>query len=308
MTTDAPLATLMLTSDPQIGLYGAALGYAEANRERLEASGASDAVFEGLPRLNGYEREEMLFAEAIAAANRIRPDAVIVCGDMLQDWDSEPQTRTALEATSDLDEAIPLLWVCGNHDIAPDTFRPTDEALARYRAHFGPDRYVADVGAVRLIIMNSTVVHSEALPAERSANLEFVEAELASAAAAGQTPIVCSHHPWFLRDVENVPADPVRAMELPPEPRRQLLAIAAAGGLRTLLTGHLHQHLTRTAGDLLQITTSAIGLPFARNPSGFQLVRVYPDRVEHEAHDLPSGPGLHEEAKQIWAARQYRFE
>ena len=82
---------------------------------------------------------------------------------------------------------------------------------------------------------------------------------------------------------------------------------AEAGGLRTLLTGHLHQHLTRTAGDLTQITTSAIGLPFGRNPSGYQLVRVYEDRVEHDACDLPSGRGLHDEARRIWAARQFQI-
>lgn len=308
MTSETPLATLMLTSDPQIGLYDAALGHAEAKRARLAASGRSDPIFEDLPHLEGFEREVLLFAETIAAANELRPDAVIVCGDMLQDWDSDEQTEVALAASTDLDDGIPLYWVSGNHDVAPDTYRPTEEALARYREHFGLDRYVVELGAVRLIMMNSTVVHSEALPAERTANLEFLEAELSKAAHLGQQPIVASHHPWFLRDVEAVPADPVTAMEMPPEPRRRLLDIAEAGGLRTLLTGHLHQHLTRTAGDLLQITTSAIGLPFARHPSGYRVVRVYEDRVEHEPHDLPSGPGLHAEAGRIWAARQHQIE
>jgi len=305
MNTSRLLATLMLTSDPQIGLYRAAVRQAQVKRGQLEQTGAVDPAFEDLPDIDGYERELLLIDELIAAANALRPDAVIVCGDMLQDWDSDEQTRLMLEAAAGLDDGIPIHWVAGNHDIAPDTYRPTAEALARYRDSFGADRYVADVGSVRLIVMNSTAVHSDALPAERAANLEFLEAELAAATTADQQPIVCSHHPWFLRDVDAVPPDPVTAMEIPPGPRRQLLEIAEAGGLRTLLTGHLHQHLTRTAGDLLQITTSAIGLPFARNPSGYQLVRVYADHVEHEAHDLPSGPRLHDEARRIWAARQH---
>ncbi len=305
MTTDQPIATLMLTSDPQIGLYRSALNQAEAKRIRLEQSGRSHPAFEDLPQIEGFERELLLFDETIAAANELRPDAVIVCGDMLQEWDSDAQARVALDVGAGLDDGIPLHWVAGNHDVAPDTYRPTTEALARYRAHFGLDRYVAIYGTVRLIVMNSTVVHSDALPEERAANLEFLEAELANARAEQQQPIVCSHHPWFLRNVEAVPEDPVTAMEMPPEPRRQLLAIAEAGGLRTLLTGHLHQHLTRTAGDLLQITASAVGLPFARNPSGYQVIRVYEDRVEHEPHDLPSGPGFHAEAGRIWAARQF---
>jgi 3',5'-cyclic AMP phosphodiesterase CpdA len=308
MASDTPLVTLMLTSDPQIGLYRAARDRAEANRASLEATGREDPVFDDLPHIEAYERESLLFREMIATANERRPDAVIVCGDVLQDWDSDDQARLALEIADGIDADIPLHWVSGNHDIAPDTYAPAEEALARYREFFGPDRYITVIGPVRLIVINSTAIHSEALPAERAANLEFLEAELAAAKRENQHPVVCSHHPWFLRDVDAVPADPVTAMEMPPGPRRLLLDIAEAGELRTLLTGHLHQHLTRTAGDLLQITTSAIGLPFARHPSGYQLVRIYADRVEHEPHDLPSGPALHDEAKRLWAARQFRPE
>ena len=308
MPSDQLLATLMLTSDPQLGLYRAAAERAEANRARLAANGGQDAIFQDLPRIEAFERESLLFREMIVAANELRPDALIVCGDMLQDWDNSEQLQLNLDLAADLDDKIPLHWVPGNHDVAPDTFGPTEEALDRYREGFGSDRYVTEITGVRLIVINSTVVHSDALPHERTDNLEFLEAELATAARTNQHPIVCSHHPWFLRDVESVPGDPARAMEMPPEPRRQLLQIAKAGGLRTLLTGHLHQHLSRTAGDLHQITTSAIGLPFGRNPSGYQLIRVYEDRVEHEPHDLPSALDLHGEARQLWAARSYQFD
>ena len=306
MTSSAPLATLMLTSDPQIGLYRAALARAEDNRAALEASGRSDAVFDDLPVLEGYERETLLFRETIAVANERRPDALIVCGDMLQDWDGDDQASIARELAAELREDVPLHWVAGNHDVAPDTFRPTEPALEHYRHTFGPDRYVADVEAVRVIVMNSTLVHSGEWPDERAAMIAFVEDALASARAAGQVPVVCSHHPWFLREVDVERDDPVTAMELPLQPRRRLLEIAETHGLKTLLTGHLHQHLVRTAGDLTQITTSAIGLPFARDPSGYQLIHVYADRVEHEPYDLPSGPRFHEEARRIWAARQYQ--
>ena len=95
-------------------------------------------------------------------------------------------------------------------------------------------------------------------------------------------------------------------MAIPLAPRRMLLDIAETGGLRTLLTGHMHQHLTRRTGALEQITTSSIGMPLGPSPSGYRLIRVYPDRVENEKHDLPSGPALHQEAARIWAARQFQ--
>jgi 3',5'-cyclic AMP phosphodiesterase CpdA len=304
MNAGAPLATLMLTADPQIGLYRSALRRAEQNRAALEGRGAHDPAFDDLPALDGDEREALLFGEAIEAANALRPDALVVCGDLVQDWNDDGQARLAQEIAAGLDPAISLLWVAGNHDIAPDTREPTVEALARYRRLFGDDRYVVEIGGVRLIVLNSTVLHGETLPDEGADNLGLLEAELSEARRAGQEPVVCSHHPWFLREPSES-AEEAESLSIPPEPRRRLLEIAAAGGLRTLLTGHLHQHRVRQAGKLLQLTTSSIGLPFGRDASGYQVVRVDADRVEHEPRDLPSGPALLPEAQRIWAARQY---
>jgi 3',5'-cyclic AMP phosphodiesterase CpdA len=308
MTVEPPLATFMLASDPQIGMYRASLDRAANNRARLAETGRTDAVFDGLPAIDGFERESVLFREAIAVANEVRPDALIVCGDIVQTWDDDAQRALALEVASELDADIPLHWVAGNHDVAPDTYAPTAEALERYRSAFGDDRYVVEMGGVRLIVFNSTAVHSDAMPAERDANLGFLESELAAAARAGQQPVACAHHPWFLRTVDEVAENPAVGMAIPPEPRHRLLEIAEAGGLRTLLTGHLHRHLVRQAGQLEQITTTSIGFPIARDPSGYRLVRVYEGHVEHEARALPSGPGLYDEATRIWAARQFQVE
>jgi 3',5'-cyclic AMP phosphodiesterase CpdA len=294
----------MLTADPQIGLYRSALERAAANRAVLDVRGWHDPMLDGLPELDGYERETLLFREAIEVANALRPDALIVCGDLVQDWNDDEQARLAQAIATGLDPAIPLLWVAGNHDVAPDTREPTVEALAHYRRLFGDDRYVVEIGGVRLIVLNSTVLHGETLPDEAAENLGFLEAELSEARRAGQEPVVCSHHPWFLRDTSES-AEEAESLSIPPEPRRRLLEIAAAGGLRALLTGHLHQHRVRQAGKLLQLTTSSIGLPFGRDASGYQVVRVYSERVEHEPRDLPSGPALLPEAQRIWAARQY---
>ncbi len=299
----------MLTSDPQVGLYRAALDRAELNRATLESRGEHDELFDGLPSIEGFERERLLFEEAIEAANVLRPDALIVCGDMLQDWDSEAQATTVLDVAGGLDGTVPLHWVAGNHDLAPDTFRPTDEGLVRYRETFGADRYVVELDAVRLIVINSTVIHNDELvPGERATNLQFLEIELEEANRRGQQPIVCSHHPWFLRTPGEVPDDPARATAIPPEPRRALLDIARRSGLQTLLSGHLHGHADMRTGDLEQLVTSALGLPFGRDPSGYRVVRVFADRVEHERHPLPSGPGLFDEAKRLWAARSLAVE
>lgn len=303
--SDAPLATLMLTADPQFGMYRAQLDLAIRQRDRLEETGSTDPIFEGLPDIN-FERETLLALETIEAANTLKPDALIVCGDLVNDCESDEQRKLALGMAGGLDPAIELLWVTGNHDVAKNSFTTTEDALRRYRDAFGDDRYTRSIGGVRLIVLNSTAIHSDALPDEREANLAFLETELATARTVGEVPVVCSHHLWFLRTPDEVAENPATGMAMPPEPRRRLLDIAEAGGLRTLLTGHMHQHLTRNTGALTQITTTSIGMPLGPHPSGYRVIRVFADRVEDERHDLPSGPALHEEARQIWAARQFQ--
>lgn len=301
MTDETPLARILVLSDPQIGLYRAVFDQARANSDRLVAAG--DAALD-VPEIHGHEREQVLFGEAITAANELRPDCVVVCGDMIQHWDSDEELALVRDIASRLDPAIPIHWVPGNHDVAPDTFRPTSDALARYRESFGPDRYSVEYGRVRLVVINSTSIdRPELVPTERNTNLEFLEAELAAANRADQIPIVCSHHPWFLDEHH-----PAASLAIAADQRQTLGAIAQAGGLQTLLAGHIHGNALDQMDDLEQITTTAVGLAPRDDPSGFRLLEVFDDRVEHESHSLPSGERLHDEALRLWAARSMAVE
>ena len=69
-------------------------------------------------------------------------------------------------------------WAPGNHDAAPDTVVPTTESLAAYRV-FGPDYYTAEVGPVRLVVLNTVVIdHPELVPDEWAAQNEFISESL----------------------------------------------------------------------------------------------------------------------------------
>jgi 3',5'-cyclic AMP phosphodiesterase CpdA len=91
-----------------------------------------------------------------------RPDLVIHTGDVTVD---------GAEVEADLDYAARLMRglgvrfraVPGNHDVgdAGHRFQPLDDArLGRWRAHFGPDRWVEDVENYRLIGLNALLLGS----------------------------------------------------------------------------------------------------------------------------------------------------
>ena len=72
----------------------------------------------------------------------------------VQDW---PEIRRAqisdlLRLYSDLDPAIPLVCVCGNHDVGN---RPTKTTIEGYRADFGDDFFSFWVDGVHCIVLNS---------------------------------------------------------------------------------------------------------------------------------------------------------
>lgn len=96
-----------------------------------------------------WQDEVELTKLAIKCVNELRPRPrfFVVCGDMI---DAFPGTRNYEAQFADfkmafqqLDPEIPLVCVCGNHDIGD---QPTVETIARYRSNYGDDYYSFWVG------------------------------------------------------------------------------------------------------------------------------------------------------------------
>ncbi len=59
----------------------------------------------------------------------MKPAFVVVCGDMVNDPDSETERAEVLRIAGGLDSEIPIHWVPGNHDVGADTVSATPESL-----------------------------------------------------------------------------------------------------------------------------------------------------------------------------------
>ena len=87
--------------------------------------------------------------KAIQAANSMcpKPKFFIVCGDMVNafPWEkhNDQQVKDFAEVFQELEPSIPLVCVCGNHDVG-DT--PTQDSLQKYRSNFGDDFFSFWVG------------------------------------------------------------------------------------------------------------------------------------------------------------------
>jgi len=123
---------------------------------------------------------------AVAAIRDLadQPDAVVVTGDLVESG-GEPEYRRLADALAEID--APTFVVNGNCDDVAALCE-----CFELSAPSGRVRYGADLGPLRLLVLDSTV-HGEFRGALTADDLSWLESELA--AVPEQPAIVAMHHP-----------------------------------------------------------------------------------------------------------------
>mgnify|MGYP001619195934 FL=1 len=233
-----------------------------------------------------FVRETANFERAIAAANRLRPAFVVVCGDLTHRAGDTAQVAEYLRIVAQLDKSIPLYSVPGNHDLA----LPLSPASVReYQQRFGPDRYTFESHGLLGIVINTSLIKEPAgAPDETAAQEAWLRAVIDTARRARHRQVmVFQHHSWFLARAD----EPDQYFNLPSARRRDLLDLLASGGVTHVFAGHYHRNAFGRDGKLEMVTTGPVGKPLGSDPSGFRIVTVRGDSVAHRYYSLDSLPG-----------------
>jgi len=269
----------LLLADCQLGAYATFSGMGEAD---IAGFAARDMRVEPAPRVEGFAWDAERYEWSIRVANRIRPQFVVVAGDMIDDLSNVDQYDELLRITSLLDDDIPVRWVPGNHDAAYDTRAPTSDSLERYRQLFGEDRYAFSYGSTRFVILNTPVFdHPEAVPDELADQMEFLAYELAAARQNHDRTILLGHHPLFI----HAPDEPDTYWNLPRAQREPVLELIRRYDVRIAFAGHWHRNALAFDGPFEMVTTGPVGYPLGEDPSGYRMVEVGED-VVHRYHPL----------------------
>jgi 3',5'-cyclic AMP phosphodiesterase CpdA len=270
-------------ADMQIGMYATFSGLGEAG---VAEYAARDLRVWSVPPVEGFEWDARRYEEAVAVVNALRPELVIIGGDLVDDPNAEDQYDEFMRITHTIDGDIPVRWLPGNHDVAWDTVVPTPESIEAYRSAFGPDYFAFDHGPARFIALNTPVIdHPEHVPGELEAQLGFLEAQLEESVARGLEPIVVGHHPLFLASADEEDS----YWNLPTPQRQRILDLAHGHGVRLVLGGHWHRNCIARDGDLEMVTTGPVGYPLGRDPSGLRVVEIANGAVNHRYE--PTGHG-----------------
>jgi 3',5'-cyclic AMP phosphodiesterase CpdA len=152
-----------------------------------------------------------------------------------------PEIRARQEADlkavySRLDPAIPMVCVCGNHDVGNS---PTPATIQKYKDSFGDDYFSFYKNGVAFLVLNSQFYEdSSHVAAEYRAHEDWMEEQLRLAGERGVAHIVVFQHiPWFLRewDEEKV------YFNVEKELRLKKLEELHKAGVRKVFCGHYHR-------------------------------------------------------------------
>ena len=269
-------------ADPQFGMYAALSGLDEVRLETFRQAGMSVA---STPKITGFAKETELYESAIASANRLKPEFVITCGDMINDVNDTTQLNELMRITDDLDSDIPMHWVAGNHDLGNEV---TSESLARYRDRFGPDDYYFDHRGTRCVVLNSNISRDPSqVTHEWERQREFAEDAMEEARRqAADHILVFMHHPLFLRR----PDEGDSWVVVPQQRRRVLLEVFQRHRVSAVFAGHWHRNGYGRDGDLEMVTSGSVGYPLGEDPPGLRVVKVFERHLAHEYFALDAAP------------------
>ena len=262
-------------ADPQFGMYSSVSKFSDADKAERRQRGIN-IEYTG-PILEGLAKETSLFAEAIETANKINPDFVVICGDMVHNSDSDEQFQELIRISRLLNEDIKLYWVAGNHDVGD---KPTRAGLAQYKEQFGEYNYSFQEENCYFIVLNSSICYDPgSVPDEWEILISFLEKELQTAASIQQRhKIIFMHHPLYLND----PNEGDNYFVIPSARRAKIIDLITEYDVSAVFTGHLHRNNYKKIGNTELVSTGPVGFPLGEDPSGIRHVRVDDNSLTHE--------------------------
>jgi len=239
-----------------------------------------------------WDREIKLCEQTVDILNKMNPNPAffIVCGDLVDAMPNEwPQIRESQEKDffrvfSKLTPDIPLVCVCGNHDVGN---RPTKESIYRYKSTWGDDYFRFWIRGCLFIVLNSQFYEDCSLTQDLAQEQDdWLDDILKNEAKEAKHTFVFQHIPWFLKN----PDEDKEYFNIEVGLRKKMLDKFYDAGVRKIFCGHYHRNTGGWYKDLEVVVTSAIGCQIGQDPHGMRLVKVHEKNVEHAYHGLDTFP------------------
>ena len=228
-----------------------------------------------------FEKETFLYEKAVAKINSLNPDFVVITGDFVNDSKSISQIKEFKRITAKINPKIPVYYTPGNHDLGQT---PDDKSIKEYIKNYGRDHFSFNHKGSSFIGFNCSLIKAKMVKLEQKQH-DWITKRLKESQGASHIILFC-HYPFFNLTVD----EPSSYSNIDPGSREKYLELFNKNKVEAIFSGHYHNNSLSTYGNIQLVTTSALGKPLGKAPSGMRIVKVYSDRIEHEYYGLDELP------------------
>lgn len=244
------------------------------------------------PQLGFYpdslKKEIARYERAAKEINRLKPDFVVITGDLVNKEHNKRQLTEFKRITSMINSAIPVYYTPGNHDVGNN---PTQKDINFYKSIYGYDRFSFNHKGSLFIGFNSSLIKSNR-PKMEEELYQWLGNELKKGKKATHIILFC-HIPFFI----NKPDEPdlyysrkTEEKNIERVERKKYLSLLEKYHVTAVFAGHLHQNSYGKYKNMRMVTTGAVGEPLGKDPPGFRIVKVYKNKIEYPYYSLDSMP------------------
>lgn len=234
--------------------------------------------------MGGYEHDVMTFKLAVKQINSIKPDFVVICGDLVQKAnDKSFADFKAIKAGF----VIPCHCAAGNHDVGN---KPTPESLKRYRETIGKDYYSFENKGYTFIVAN-TQLWKAPLAGESEKHDAWFKKTLQAAKAKNSPAVIVVHYPLFVKE----PNEKDNYYNIPQPKRQEILDLCVKNGVVAFLAGHTHKQISNEYKGIQMVNGETTSKNFDGRPMGFRLWNV--DDEQGMRHQFVKLEGMPEKEK-----------
>jgi serine/threonine-protein phosphatase CPPED1 len=223
--------------------------------------------------------------KAVSAANKLKPFCIVVCGDMVDNFNDTISLNLYKSIMSEVDSSIRVYHVPGNHDVFQE---PTPLSLQIYRTRFGPDYYTINSQNLTGIVLNSSLIMDSTLALADYRNQEkWLDSTLTELDKTGNEILIFQHHPLFISSINDTVNDNGMfnyALRL------KYLNLFASHNIHYIFAGHVHTVTDAIYNNIEMITNGTTSFSFSNYPLGVCLVELSSDGVKHQYYNIDSLP------------------
>ena len=258
--------SILLITDTQLGMALKNIKFGKWTQKALRWSSDIDPSEKEVQNLNKF----------IQLTKQNNPDFIIHTGDIVNEIDKPTDLSKYKSFANEI--GFKINHVPGNHDVGIDSDNLSIEGLNFYRKHFGNDFYNFKWNDFELFFLNSSKFINYENNDLYNQQIDFIK-ETLQGFSPSKRIIIFMHHPPYIdeKDIKSSHKELIYSKDLSywtfeENINNEFFELFKDHNLEYIFTGHLHLNLETSFNNTKIITTSALGLPLAEDPSGYRII------------------------------------